>query len=136
MGTVPTNKQLWHTCETEVKQKFKRYPRLYRLYRTRKEYRLQGGEFKEHTIDDQRARELCERWVQVIPFLKSGKVIDCTATTRHTKASRPITRIDADTPVTLPELLKMHDRNSILNMARRKNKTPHKAVRWETLEFH
>jgi len=134
--TIPADPQLWLFCEEYINGRCKRMPKLYRQYRIRKEYRHRGGEFEETTIDEQRARELLERWVQVIPFLKSGKVIDCTAVTKHSKAARPLTRLDADTPVTLPELLKMHDRKSILNMARRKNKNPKKRVRWEDLEFH
>jgi hypothetical protein len=134
--TIPADPQLWLFCEEYINGRCKRMPNLYREYRIRKEYRHRGGEFEETTIDEQRARELLERWVQVIPFLKSGKVIDCTAATKHSKAARPLTRLDPDTPVTLPELLKMHDRKSILNMARRKNKNPKKRVRWEDLEFH
>lgn len=134
--TTPTNSHLYAHCEYVINRKYPRSPKLFRKYRTRQEYKAQGGEFREATIDNQRARELCERWVQVIPFLKSGKVIDTTVTTRNTKACRPLIRVDENTPVTLPELLKMHDRYDILNMARRKNKTPHKSVHWETLEFH
>lgn len=134
--TTPVLQDLWYQCEQYVCKKYPRTPKLFKKFRTRMEYKARGGEFKESTISNQHARELCERWVQVIPFLKSGRVIDASQKTRYTKACRPLIRVDDDTPLTLPELLKMHDRHDILNMARRKNKTPHKSVRWETLEFH
>jgi|TARA_R110000823_G_C15878093_1_gene494797 hypothetical protein len=78
----------------------------------------------------------CEKWVMIIPFLKSGRVVDCKRELRYKKACLPIKRINHATPITLPELLKLYSKNDILEMARKKNKNMGKLVNWHKLEFY
>ena len=132
---VPADEPLHTFVTSKVKIQYKHYPKLFIMYKIRKEYTRRGGEYVEATIDGQRARRLFERWVEVIPFLKKGHVVDCTEKTYRSKCCRPMHRLDEDTPTTLPELLRVHNRHDILQMARRANKNPEKRVRWEDLEF-
>ncbi len=132
---IPENVRLHQIVTASVKFNYRRYPKLYVEYRIRKEYLKRGGQYVEETIDDRRARHLLERWVEIIPFLKQGRVVDCTAKTLKSKASRPLHRLDHDTPLTLPELLDCHEKADILKMARRANKNPDKRVRWLDLVF-
>ena len=77
-----------------------------------------------------------EKWVMIIPFLKSGRVVYCKRELRYKKACLPIKRINDKTKITLPELLKIYSKNDILEMARKKNKNMGKLVNWHKLEFY
>ena len=132
----PTNKRLYNAVKTEAKAKYKRYPSLYASAWIVKEYKRRGGKYKGEKTKDGVDRWFKERWVQVIPFLKSGRVVECGEENRDTKACRPLKRVDADTPITMTELIKLHRKSDILEMARRKNKSMNRRVNWEKLEFY
>jgi len=133
---TPSNKTLYNQVKTEAKRKYKFFPSsLYAKVWINKEYKNRGGTFVKSN-DSSSFRFFQEKWVQVIPFLKSGKVVECNAHEETTKACRPLYRVSSDTPVTLPELLDLHPKSEILVMARKKNKNIKKSVEWETLEFN
>ena len=127
--SFPNDQSLYDQVVAEAKLKV-RYPSLYASVWIHKEYVSRGGKF-----EDTEAKRWCqEKWVHVIPFIKSGRVVDCHK--GAAKACRPIWRVDKDTPVTLPELLNMYTKTQILDMARKKNKNMKKDVDWENLEFN
>lgn len=133
---IPTNPSLYEDVKEEAKARFKRYPSLYASAWIAKEYQKRGGKYKGKKPTDGTGRWFKEKWVQVIPFLKSGKVVECGTDNKDSKACRPLKRVTKDTPVTLPELMKMHKKEDILAMARKKNKNMKKRVDWEKLEFY
>lgn len=79
-----------------------------------------------------------EQWIQVVPYLEKGKIVECGGENmkwkRSTgKACRPLHRITDETPITIKELLKLHDKKDIIKMAKRKEKSPSKRVLWKSL---
>ena len=75
-----------------------------------------------------------EKWIQVVPFLESGKKIACGFGS-DSKGCRPSKRIDKETPITIQELLKKHNKNDLLKVARQKKKDMSKRVNWNKLEI-
>ena len=79
-----------------------------------------------------------EQWIQVVPYLEKGKVVECGGENMKWKRSagkacRPLHRITDETPITIEELLKLHDKNDIINMAKKKERSPSKRVLWKGL---
>ena len=97
----PTNKRLYEAVKQEAKRKYKRYPSLYASAWIVKEYKKRGGKYKGEKPTGGVDRWFEEQWVQVIPFLKSGRVVECGEQTRATKACRPHKRVDKNTPITM-----------------------------------
>lgn len=71
-----------------------------------------------------------EQWIQVIPYLETGKKIHC-GSGENTKACRPIKRVDSKTPITLPELIKIHGKSKLLELARMKRDNMDKRISWK-----
>ena len=44
-------------------------------------------------------------------------------------------RVNKSTPITLPELIKLHSKKNLLSLARKKNKDMNGRVYWKTLRF-
>jgi hypothetical protein len=134
--SIPKNEKLYETVKEEAKKRFKRYPSLYASSWIVKEYKSRGGKYYGTKNEEGISQWYKEKWVMVIPFVKSGKVVECGESVKDTKACRPIKRVNKKTPITLPELLDKHTKKDILEMARKKNKNMKKRVNWEKLEFY
>lgn len=134
--SIPKNKKLYEEVKEEAKKKYKRFPSLYASAWIVKEYKSRGGTYYGTKEEEGITQWFKEKWVMVIPFVKSGRVVDCGEKSKDTKACRPLKRINKSTPITLPELLDMHSKKDILEMARKKNKNMKKRVNWEKLEFY
>ncbi len=87
-----------------------------------------------------------ESWVQVIPYLTSGRRVPCgQGTGKGTgkgkgkgikgKACRPLRRQNKHTPTTIGELVKRHSRAQVLRAARKKERYPEKRLDWKTLRL-
>lgn len=81
-----------------------------------------------------------EQWIQVVPYLEKGKVVECGGENMKWKRSagkacRPLHRITDETPITIKELLKLHDKKDIIKIAKRKEKSPSKRVLWKENRF-
>ena len=79
-----------------------------------------------------------EKWVQVVPYLEKGKIIECGGENMKWKRSagkacRPLHRITDETPITIKELLKLHEKKDIIKMAKKKERSPSKRVVWKGL---
>ena len=101
-------------------------------------YKSMGGKFKgsKPTVRSGLRRWYKgEKWIQVLPYLQSGKIIECGAysTTKTGKACRPLKRQNASSPITIEELLKIHSKKSLVNAARAKEKNPTLRLDWKTL---
>ena len=134
--SVPKDTILYNKVKEDAKKRFKRYPSLYASSWIIRKYKERGGNYHGTKTSDGTTQWYLEQWVMVIPFLKSGKVVECGSPLKDGKACRPLKRINKSTPVTLPELLKIHDKKDILDMSRKKNKTMKKRVNWRKLEFY
>jgi hypothetical protein len=79
-----------------------------------------------------------EQWIQVVPYLEKGKIIECGGENMKWKRSagkacRPLHRITYETPITIEELLKLHNKKDIIKMAKKKERSPSKRVVWKGL---
>ena len=120
----------------------KHYGNITSLYRSAyivKKYKEYGGVFKGKSPSPKKGikRWMEEKWVQVIPYLKQDKIVECGSSyqNKHGKPCRPLKRISEETPTTLPELLKKYNKKEILDVAYVKQKNPEKRLYWNTLKI-
>tara|TARA_A100001391_G_scaffold131142_3_gene90388 strand:- start:358 stop:768 length:411 start_codon:yes stop_codon:yes gene_type:complete len=97
-------------------------------------YKKLGGKYSGTKENKGVKRWNNEKWIQVVPFLESGKKIACGFGS-DSKGCRPSKRIDKETPITIQELLKKHNKNDLLKVARQKKKDMSKRVNWNKLEI-
>ena len=127
------NKELYKDVVKDAKSKFKTWPSAYASMWVQREYMKRGGEyFKKDTGLKDWSRE---RWVQVLPLLKDGKIIVCGDSNKVTKACRPIVRVNNDTAITIQELLELHSVEDIVKAAEKKNKDMDGRLMWKELKF-
>jgi len=160
MTPKPTNPALYERCKNKVKKSYTRWPSAYGSAALVKCYKGEGGEYargsrragakgrsarprrrsgkRSHASPVRRggvAKWMREQWVQVGPYLRTGKVEACGAHTDRAKACRPLRRVDATTPPTLPELLQLHSKGTLLMLARKKTGDMHGRVYWKRGTF-
>tara|TARA_R110000803_G_C11716009_1_gene287565 strand:+ start:26 stop:445 length:420 start_codon:yes stop_codon:yes gene_type:complete len=130
------NKILYEKVKEQAKKKFKRYPSAYASMWMQKEYQSLGGKYKNpKPKKGNTTKWLEEEWVQVLPYLKNGEKIACGSQNKDTKVCRPLKKIDSKTPITLKELLKIHSKKDLLELANKKNKNMKGRVYWKSLKF-
>lgn len=97
-------------------------------------YKKLGGRYSGKKENKGVKRWNNEKWIQVIPFLESGKKIACGFGS-DSKGCRPSKRVDKETPTTIQELIKKHGKAPLLKVARQKKKDMSKRVNWDKLEI-
>lgn len=125
------NHKLYNKVKEEAKNKFIRYPSIYASSWIVKEYKKRGGEYSGKKTKVGISRWYKEEWIQVLPYLKNGKKIQCGSSNKDGKACRPLKRIDRNTPITIPELLKIHSKSKMIKMAGEKEKNMSRRVYWK-----
>ena len=128
------DKDLYKKAKKKADETYDRHSAYKSMY-IQKVYKDLGGRYKGKKNTKGVSRWNKEKWIQVIPFLKDGKKIACGEDNKKTKVCRPMKRIDSKTPITLPELLKLHSKKDLLALARKKNKNMDKRVFWKTLKI-
>ena len=141
----PKNTKLYEQVKKDAKKKFKQYPSLYASSWIVREYKKRGGTYKGSKPSSPKKggkvkltginKWYAEEWVQVEKYLKTGTKVDCGASNRKTKACRPLKRVDSTTPITIPELLKIHTKKDLISLARKKQKDMDGRVVWKTGNF-
>ena len=99
-----------------------------------KKYKELGGSYSGEKTDKGVNRWNKEKWIQVTPFLESGKKIAC-GFGEGGKGCRPSKRIDKQTPTTIQELVKKHGKEPLLRLAKEKKKDMNKRVLWNNLKI-
>lgn len=99
-----------------------------------KKYKELGGSYSGDKTDKGVNRWNKEKWIQVTPFLESGKKIAC-GFGEGGKGCRPSKRIDKQTPTTIQELVKKHGKKPLLKLAKEKKKDMDKRVLWDNLKI-
>jgi hypothetical protein len=135
--TKPLDPKLYERVKQEAKQTFKRWPSAYGSAWLVREYKRRGGKYasssdtptgRAHSHVSHRTgsaskppqgvgRWMQEEWIQVAPYLRSGKKVACGARKNAHKACRPLKRISSETPATILELVKLHGKKRILELA-------------------
>lgn len=121
---------------------------IYRSSRIVSLYKKMGGKISpkkgKKSVKKSRRQGLTrwfkEQWIQVVPYLEKGKVVECGGENMKWKRSagkacRPLHRITDETPITIEELLKLHDKKDIIKMAKKKERSPSKRVLWKENRF-
>lgn len=130
--SIPNNvvdKKLYKTIKDEADGRFKAPTSVYRSMWIVKTYKDRGGRYigkkKNYT-----GRWLKEEWVQVIPYIKRGEKIVC-GENEHSKACRPLKRVNKQTPPTMKEVVKMWGEEKVLKLARQKNRDMDGRLNWK-----
>ena len=133
----PTNTKLYNSVKEKAKRKFEHYPSLYASSWIVRQYKKEGGTYsgKKPSKTTGISRWYTEQWVQVEIYLKNGKQVECGSSETKTKACRPLKRVDSKTPMTIPELLKIHTKETLIKLARQKQKDMKGRVMWKTANF-
>lgn len=134
MPSSPLDTKLYNKVKQEAKQRFQRWPSLYGSAWVSKEYKRRGGTYhtssKRQLTDTGVNRWFREEWVQVLPYVTAGKRVPCGSRKGSGKACRPLKRITKDTPITLDEILRIHDKKKIASLASHKTKNMDSRVSW------
>lgn len=134
----PLDGRLYAQVKREAKRKFERYPSLYASSWIVREYKKRGGRYggsKRPSTRQGISRWYGEKWVDVTAYLKQNKYVACGSAIRKNKACRPLKRVSASTPITIPELLKVHSKATLMRLARKKEKDMRGRVYWKTGRF-
>ena len=130
------SKELYEQVKEDAKKKFKAFPSAYASIWIQREYKKRGGEFTKDKEKDSKLNDwIKSRWIQVLPLLKEGKIIECGDKNKETKACRPSIRINKDTPITIQELLELHSVDDIIKAAEKKNADMDGRLMWKDLKF-
>ena len=112
---------------------------IYRSSYIVKMYKEEGGKIKKSpSLKKGLKRWFKEEWIQVVPYLEKGLKIECGGrkdSNKVGKACRPLYRITKDTPITIDELLEIHSKKDIINVAKQKEKSPSKRLYWKSLNL-
>tara|TARA_R110000782_G_C14680709_1_gene399982 strand:+ start:87 stop:506 length:420 start_codon:yes stop_codon:yes gene_type:complete len=125
------NKSLYAKAKAKANQKYGIKTGAYKSMYMVSQYKKMGGKYKGKKKEGGTTRWNKEKWVQVIPFVKSGKRIACGSRNKMTKACRPTRKLKG-TPITLQESVKKLGKKKVLELARKKNKNMKKRVLWKT----
>lgn len=97
-------------------------------------YKKLGGKYSTKKDSGGVDRWNKEKWIQVVPFLESGKRIAC-GSGDNKKGCRPSKRVDKNTPITIQELIKKHGKAELLKAAKKKKANMNLRLNWGTLKF-
>ena len=99
-----------------------------------KKYQEFGGKYKGKKPAETKGIQRWlkgEKWIKVLPYIKSGKIVDCgTGDDKH--ACRPLKRVNAKTPITIDEVIKKHGKKKVIELANEKNKNLDTRINWNS----
>jgi|TARA_R110002110_G_scaffold290813_1_gene504873 hypothetical protein len=134
MSSIPSNvvnKSLYSRAKTKANKKYGAKTGAYKSMYIVSEYKRMGGKYTGPKKQSGTTRWNKEKWIQVIPFIKSGKKIACGSSNKKGKACRPTRKLKG-TPITLKESIKKLGKTKVLQLARAKSKNMNKRVSWRT----
>lgn len=136
--SIPDNvvdKNLYKRVKKEASKKFDAPTSAYRSMWIVSRYKQLGGTYRgSKTKSKGTSKWLRENWVQVEPYLKSGKKIQC-GRNKNTKACRPLNRVDNSTPITINELKKIHNTEKLISLCKKKQKDMNGRLNWKKGTF-
>ena len=126
------NPKLYEKAKKKADEVYKKHSAYKSMY-IQKTYMDMGGKYKVKGKGLATWRK--EEWIQVKPYLESGKKLVCGGAERKNKVCRPLKRINDKTPITIEELLKLHSKKDLINLANKKIRDMKGRVFWKTLKF-
>jgi hypothetical protein len=128
------NKDLYKKAKEKADETYKKHSAYKSMY-IQKVYKELGGKYKGKKNKEGVKRWNKEEWIQVKPYLESGKKLVCGGSERQNKVCRPLKRINDKSPITIEELLKLHPKKDLIKLANKKIKDMKGRVYWKTLKF-
>jgi hypothetical protein len=128
------NKDLYKKAKEKADETYKKHSAYKSMY-IQKVYKELGGKYKGTKNKEGVKRWNKEEWIQVKPYLESGKKLVCGGSERQNKVCRPLKRINDKSPITIEELLKLHPKKDLIKLANKKIKDMKGRVYWKTLKF-
>lgn len=122
------DKNLYRKAKEIADATYKR-PSAYKSMFISKKYMELGGKFKAKSVGRLSNWRKSE-WVQVVPYLETGEIIECGKGS-NTKGCRPTKRVNKDTPITIDQLIKIHGKKKLLELAKRKKKNMDLRINWK-----
>jgi len=131
-----TNKKLYQQVSDKADTIYKRRG-LYKSAYIQKEYQRLGGTYKGPKPDKNKGVQRWlsgENWIEMMPYLKDNKKVQC-GIKPNGKACRPLIRVNKDTPITIPELLKLYTKSKLLKLVEMKKKDMDGRLNWKAGTF-
>lgn len=136
MSEVPdnvVNKSLYLKAKSIANDKYKRNG-LFKSAFIVKTYKELGGKYRgEKTNTNEGIQRWLkgEAWIEVEPYLKSGKKVKCGSSDKKGKACRPSKRVNDKTPMTIDELIERHGKAKLLKLVDKKKKNMDLRINWK-----
>jgi hypothetical protein len=126
------NKNIYKQVKLIADKIYKRHG-LFKSAFIQKEYQKLGGKYKDKKPSKNEGINrwlLGEQWIEVKPYLEKNEIVKCGSSNRKGKACRPLKRVNEKTPITIPELLKIHSKKKILDLVNQKIQNMNKRINW------
>jgi hypothetical protein len=136
---TPIDKALYAKAKRDATKSYGSKSSAYRSGYIVRRYKQLGGRYKGSKPKKSSSgisKWFKEEWVQVEDYLKSGKKIQCGSSNKDGKACRPLKRVNSATPITLPELRKIHDDKLLLKITRQKQRDMDGRLSWKRGKFY
>jgi len=134
MSPIPknvVNKSLYKKAKAKANKKYGIKTGAYKSMYIVREYKRMGGKYTGKKKMEGTTRWNKEKWIQVQPFITSGRKIPCGASSKSGKACRPTIKLK-NTPITLQQSIKKLGKKKVLQLANAKRKNIDKRVSWST----
>jgi len=129
------NPKIYEKAKKIADEVYKRHSAYKSMFLVKK-YKELGGKISEEGERGSRlANWRTEEWVQVLPFLKEGKKIAC-GSGQQKKSCRPTKKVSSKTPLTIQELIKIHGKKKLIEIAEAKVANINKRMNWKTGKFY
>jgi hypothetical protein len=129
------NPELYRKAKEEADDKFDEKTSAYKSMWMVKRYQEMGGKYKGKKKEDDTGTWREEEWIQVIPFVTKNEIIPCGSAIRDNKACRPLKKATEDTPYTIKEIVKMHGKEKVIELAEKKIKDMKGRLDWKKGTF-
>lgn len=129
------NKELYKSIR-DIYFKINKVNSAYRSLQLIKLYKKFGGKINEEKEKKSGLnRWLKEKWIEVIPYLINGDIIECGNKKSPYIACRPLKRINKNTPITINELIQKHGKEKVLIFSLMKEINKNKRANWKILKI-
>ncbi len=123
------DKQLYMKAKRMSDKIYGKKTSAYKSMYIQKQYQRMGGSYSKKGKGLKNWRD--EKWIQVLPFLTEGKRIACGDGGTGKKSCRPTKKIDSKTPITINELIKIHGKKKLIEIATEKVNNMDKRINWK-----
>lgn len=129
------DEKLYKHVKKQADAKFNEKTSAYKSMWIVKMYKAAGGKFKIRKKKEKGGLKkwVAEDWIQVLPYVTDGTKVKCGQGT-HKKACRPSIRINESTPLTIDEVIKLHGKRKVKQIAKEKQKNSNLRISWKAVK--